>query len=117
MPAPLDHERHAAIHKALGDVTRLRILERLPDAPVCAEMYNVTELVEEIGGSQPNMSRHLHILKQAGLVKCRKACSSVYYYRVPEAFEALREVLDRLAEPHGGQADGAPGAAPRGDSE
>ena len=86
-------ERQAEILRAIGDVTRIRILRLLPSQPRCEEMYNVGDLVKEIGGSQPNMSRHLHVLKGAGLVKCRKACCSVYYWRVPGAFKRVRECL------------------------
>ena len=104
----MDIETQANLLKALGDPTRLRILQRLPGEPVCERMYNVGELVEAIGGSQPNMSRHLHVLKQAGLVKCRKACCSVYYYRVPERFERVRELLSRFEHTD---------AAPTGDDQ
>lgn len=93
----MDTDQQAKQFKAISDVTRLRVLELLPAAPACEAMYNVCELVEELGGSQPNMSRHLQILKEAGLVRCRKACSSVYYWRVPDAFEQIREVLKRFA--------------------
>ncbi len=86
-------ERQAKIFKAIGDVTRIKILRLLPSQPRCDEMYNVGELVKEIGRSQPNMSRHLHILKEAGLVNCRKTCCSVYYWRVPGAFKRIQECL------------------------
>jgi len=95
----VDAEIQAKIFKALGDVTRLKVLQLLPSEPICKEMYNVGDLVEVIGGSQPNMSRHLHILKEAGLVCCRKACASVYYWRVPDAFEKVRQILGPLAAP------------------
>ena len=94
----MDHEQQCKIFKALGDTTRLRVLELLPDEPKCEEMYNVCELVEEIGGSQPNMSRHLRILKEAGLVECRKACSSVYYWRKGEAFKQAGKMLGAMAK-------------------
>ncbi len=90
----MDVEEEARIFKALGAPTRLRILRLLPSEPVCADVYNVNELVQEIGGSQPNMSRHLKVLKEAGLVKCRKMCSSVYYWRVQEAFEQTRKLIE-----------------------
>ena len=89
----MDIETQAKMFKAIGDVTRIKILCLLPSQPRCEEMYNVGDLVKEIGGSQPNMSRHLHILKEAGLINCRKACCSVYYWRVPEAFAQVQEHL------------------------
>lgn len=93
----MDIDQQVKVFKAVSDATRLRILDLLPAKPLCKDMYNVCELVDELGGSQPNMSRHLQILKEAGLVQCRKACSSVYYWRVPEAFKQIRDVLRRFA--------------------
>ena len=94
----MDPEQHAQVFKAIGDPTRLRILQLLPAEPDCKRMCNVNELVEEIGGSQPHMSRHLHILKAAGLGRCRKACCSVYYWRGQEAFEQIRSALAAFTE-------------------
>jgi ArsR family transcriptional regulator len=94
----MDIETQAKIFKAIGDVIRIKILCLLPSQPRCEEMYNVGDLVKEIGGSQPNMSRHLCILKEAGLVNCRKACCSVYYWRVPEAFEQVQEYLANFCD-------------------
>ena len=89
----MNTEEQAKIFKAMGDVTRLRILSLLPWQPRCEEMYSVGDLVAEIGGSQPNLSRHLHILKEAGLVQCRKRGCNVYYWRVPEAFDRICDCL------------------------
>ncbi len=86
----------AKVLKALADVTRLKILSLLPAKPICNDMYNVNELVDEIGGSQPNISRHLRILKEAGLVDCRKACSSVYYWRTSGNLKLLCRDLSVL---------------------
>ncbi len=86
-------ETDAHVFKAMGDVTRMKILRLLPSRPRCEDMYSVGELAEEIGGSQPNISRHLHVLKEAGLVNSRKACCTVYYWRVPGAFERVRVAL------------------------
>jgi DNA-binding transcriptional ArsR family regulator len=106
-------DERSAVFRALGDPTRLRILEILPVEPVCEDMYNVNELVHEIGGSQPNMSRHLHILKHAGLVCCRKQCASVYYWRVPEAFDRIAAALASLGRPKRSSRKTASGKARR----
>lgn len=81
------------ICRALGDPLRLKILRLLSGRPVCRELYNVNELAAETSSSQPNISRHLHILKRAGLVECRKTCASVYYWRRTEAFKRVRRLL------------------------
>lgn len=58
---------HIAIMlKAMGDPVRLRILYHLRQRE-----YTVSELVEELGCSQANVSKHLAILKAAALVESR----------------------------------------------
>ena len=92
----MDIDQQTTVFKALADPTRLRVMQLLPAEATCGKMYSVGELVEAVGGSQPNMSRHLHILKAAGLIKCRKACSSVYYWKVPEAFEQIQQLVQQM---------------------
>ena len=58
----------------LADPTRLRILSCL-----CAEERPVHEVVERIGLTQANISRHLNILYRAGVVDRRRDGSSVLY--------------------------------------
>ena len=65
--------------QALSEPVRLRILRLLPVGHKCEEMYNVSELAEELGLSQPVVSRHLAMLKRAGLVSCERVCQGVYY--------------------------------------
>ena len=54
--------------KALGDETRWRIVRAL-----LASTMTVTELTEELGVSQYNISKHLRILREAGIVDTEKA--------------------------------------------
>jgi DNA-binding transcriptional ArsR family regulator len=65
---PEDLRAVAAYHKALSDPTRLRLLQRLADAPA-----TVTELTEHVDLSQPLVSWHLRRLKTAGVVETRRA--------------------------------------------
>lgn len=55
------------VFKALGEPTRLRIIRLLAEKELC-----VCDLEEIMDISQPRVSQHLKILKQAGLVKERK---------------------------------------------
>ena len=55
------------IFKALADPTRLKILECIKDEEKC-----ICEVIPYTGKSQPNVSLHLKVLKQAGLVNERK---------------------------------------------
>lgn len=76
---------------ALSDPVRLRLLSLLAtadDGAVC-----VCDLVEPVGKSQPTVSHHLRILREAGLVVSEKRGTNVWYAVVPAALEALREAL------------------------
>jgi ArsR family transcriptional regulator, arsenate/arsenite/antimonite-responsive transcriptional repressor len=76
---------------ALGDPVRLRLLSLLatsPDGAVC-----VCDLVEPVGKSQPTVSHHLKVLREAGLVTVERRGTNNWYAPVPAALEALRTVL------------------------
>jgi DNA-binding transcriptional ArsR family regulator len=73
--------------KALGDVTRQRILALLPDSDACEDVMNVSELAEELAIPQPTVSHHLKILLQADLVQNRKMCRDVYYWIDRQVFD------------------------------
>lgn len=76
---------------ALGDPVRLRLLSLLatsPDGAVC-----VCDLTEPVGKSQPTVSHHLKVLRDAGLVTSEKRGTNVWYAAVPAALEGLRAAL------------------------
>jgi ArsR family transcriptional regulator len=76
---------------ALSDPVRLRLLSLLANADggaVCA-----CDLVEPLGKSQPTVSHHLKVLREAGLVTSEKRGVNVWYATVPAALEALRTAL------------------------
>jgi ArsR family transcriptional regulator, arsenate/arsenite/antimonite-responsive transcriptional repressor len=61
--------------KALADETRQKIMGLL-----CCRWLNVNEVVESLGGiSQPTVSHHLSILREAGLVMVRPEGKHTYY--------------------------------------
>ena len=60
--------------RALGEPYRLRILQQLQ-----AGEKTVGDLVAGLDGNQPNVSKHLHLLHDAGLVARRRAGTSVFY--------------------------------------
>lgn len=88
--APGDAESLAKGFAALGDPVRLRLLSLLATGPdaVCA-----CDLVEPVGKSQPTVSHHLKVLREAGLVTSEKRGVNVWYAVVPAALEALRGAL------------------------
>jgi DNA-binding transcriptional ArsR family regulator len=92
-----DDGRFAQAFSALGEPTRLRIMQMLPREPICEQMYNVIELAEELGLTQPTVSHHLKILSEAGLVQSRRQCNSVYFYVDQQAVvKWLRLVKERF---------------------
>jgi ArsR family transcriptional regulator len=81
----------AQAFKALGDPVRLQLLSIIAAAPageVCA-----CDLAAPVGKSQPTVSHHLKVLREAGLVTSRKHGTWVHYRAVPEQLAALRAVL------------------------
>lgn len=61
--------------KALADETRQKIMDML-----CCDWLCVNDVVEKLGGvSQPTVSHHLAILREAGLVHVRREGKQVFY--------------------------------------
>ncbi len=90
--APPDELRDLrAFHKALGDVTRLRIIRRLAESPA-----TVTDLVEFVDLSQPLVSWHLRTLRAAGLIATRRVGREVICTLRREEFERYQRSQDRL---------------------
>jgi ArsR family transcriptional regulator len=83
----------AARFHALSDPTRLGILQRLLTGERC-----VCELTDALDAAQSRLSFHLRVLRDAGLVRDRRAGRWVYYTLIPEAFEALAHALKPYAE-------------------
>ena len=72
--APVPADLMAKYFRALGDPTRLRILELIADRE-----RSVGELVDALGRSQPTVSNHLACLRWCGFVVTRREHRSVYY--------------------------------------
>lgn len=86
-----DAETLAQAFAALGDPVRLRLLSILAtssEGAVC-----VCDLVEPVARSQPTVSHHLRVLREAGLVTAERRGSNMWYSPVPQAIDALRDIL------------------------
>ena len=82
-------EELAARFKALADPTRVAIVNRLGTADeVC-----VCELNAEFDLSQPTISHHLKLLREAGLVAVTRRGTWAYYRLVPASIDELRVAL------------------------
>jgi ArsR family transcriptional regulator len=90
-----EFEDLSARFKALADPTRLAIVNRLASKDECC----VCEFAS-LGLSQPTISHHFRVLRQAGLVEvARKRGTWVFYRLVPEAVEALAFALGGAPRP------------------
>jgi ArsR family transcriptional regulator len=67
-------EELSSLFRALSDETRLRILKLLEGGELC-----VCDIVAALGMSQPKVSFHLGVLKEAGLLKDRKEGRWMHY--------------------------------------
>ncbi len=85
-------ERMVAVAKALADPVRLRLVDVLRDHPgrVCP-----CELVPLFELSQPTISHHLKVLKDADILDAEKHGLFVYYYVKPGALEELMGWMQR----------------------
>jgi ArsR family transcriptional regulator, arsenate/arsenite/antimonite-responsive transcriptional repressor len=83
-------ERIAAVAKALGDPIRLQLVDvlRKHAGKVC-----VCELVPLFDLSQPTVSHHLKVLREAGVVGSERRGLWAYYYVHPDSLEVLRTWL------------------------
>ena len=90
LPLP-EEARHelAARFKALADPTRVAIVNCL----AAADEVCVCDLNARFELSQPTISHHLRILREAGLVESSRRGTWAYYRLVPEAIESLRGAL------------------------
>jgi ArsR family transcriptional regulator len=78
----------AARFRALADPTRVAIVNRLAAGEAC-----VCDLNAAFELSQPTISHHLKVLRQAGLVESSRRGTWAYYRLVPEAVQQLRQTL------------------------
>lgn len=79
--------------RVLADPLRLRIVTLLARETLCT-----THLVEETGARQTNLSNHLKVLREAGVVET-EPCGRFTYYRLrPEVIEVLAGQFADLAE-------------------
>ena len=92
------YQLHAELCKTLSNHTRLEILNLLRDGE-----KTVSELVAATGLRQSNLSQHLALMRQQGIVIARKEGANVNYRianpKIVKACELIREVLfEQLAE-------------------
>lgn len=84
----------ASYFSVLSEPTRLRIMHC-----ICETEKTVSQIVEEIGATQTNVSRHLGMMHRSGVLARRKQGNQVYYRAADETMvELCRGVCERIAE-------------------
>jgi ArsR family transcriptional regulator len=78
--------------RALADPMRQRIVELLAGEQLCT-----CHLVAELGATQSNISNHLRVLREAGLIASEQAGRYAYHRLLPEALTELTAGLTELA--------------------
>ncbi len=86
------HELHARVCKAIAEPKRLLIINELRDTEL-----SVTDLCTALELSQSNVSQHLSVLRERGIVSARRDGSSIYYslrsQKIVQAIDLLRQFL------------------------
>lgn len=86
------YELHASICHTLANPKRLEIIDKLR-----ARELSVTELVAALEISQANLSQHLSIMRQRGIVTTRREGVNVFYKlsnpKITQACDLMRQVL------------------------
>lgn len=81
------------VMRALSDPTRRDILNLLKKSPLTA-----TDIVTHFDISAPGISKHLSVLKEAGLVRCRREGKYMYYELSASVLEEVVLWLTELKE-------------------
>jgi ArsR family transcriptional regulator len=86
-----DAKSLAGMFKALSDPVRLRLLSLIAsheggEACVC-------DLAGPFDVTQPTISHHLRVLREAGLIDCERRGTWVYYWVLPQALDQLGSLL------------------------
>ncbi len=99
LPNPIPDELAELIARrlrAIGEPMRIRLLDRLRDGEA-----TVSELTQATGASQQNVSKHLAVLADSGIVGRRKDGTHVYYRIADEGvFRLCDEVCGAIQQQH-----------------
>ncbi|WP_106815304.1 ArsR/SmtB family transcription factor [Microbacterium timonense] len=103
----------ADIFDVIADGTRRDILRLLLDRSSAGERgTSVSHIVTELGASQPTVSKHLKVLRDAHLVSVREEGQHRYYSLSAAPLDEVDDWLVPFLDDHGAAADAAPAALP-----
>lgn len=91
------YRMHAQFCRSIASAKRLHILDKLRDGPM-----SVSQLAEAIGVSPSNVSQHIAILRQHGIVAGERQGTTIIYQlthpELMEAYDLIHEVMRRVQQ-------------------
>ena len=84
-------DMYVRVYKALAHPVRIKIVRTLREGPLCVCILN-----ENVEFSQSNLSQHLKILKDAGILKCVKDGMRILYSIKDDEVKNLLEVTETM---------------------
>lgn len=87
-----NYKQYTQFMKALGDETRVEILDMLSGGELCA-----CNILEEFHITQPTLSYHMKILIESGLIKSRKDGVWMKYSINKDSLDLLRDFFEKIS--------------------
>lgn len=94
-PAAAEHLRQQCvpIFAALGDATRLSLMSKLGEEGE----QSIQSLTQSTSVTRQAVTKHLHVLERAGLVRCREHGRERHYGLAPNSLDSVRDYLEVIA--------------------
>lgn len=83
----------ARVFAALGDMTRLELLSRLGDG----RQHSIVQLADGLKLTRQGVTKHLHVLKRAGMVSCQHVGRESRFTIKPDSIAKARDYLARAS--------------------
>jgi len=83
----------APVFAALGDMTRLELVSRLSDG----KQHSIVQLAEGLDLTRQGVTKHLQVLKQAGVVSCKRIGRESRFTIRPASITKARDYLTRAS--------------------
>ena len=85
---------HASVFAALGDTTRLKLVSRLSDG----RPHSIMQLADGLDLTRQGVTKHLHVLREAGMVSCKRVGRESRYSLRPGPFTQASDYLTRISD-------------------
>ncbi len=86
--------RTAPVFAALGDITRLELVSRLSDG----KPHSIAQLTEGLSLTRQGVTKHLNVLKRAGIVSCRRTGRESRFTIRPDPLANARDYLAHASQ-------------------